>query len=291
MSLRTAFVGGLLACSSLAVSLSAQPETDIFLVPILRDAPTLQLGIPENITDRDGYDNQPQFTADGSGLLFSSMRDGATDVFVYQLSDRMTRRLTNTPESEYSPTPTRDETGFTVVRVEADSTQRLWFFPYAGGSPTRLLPEVHPVGYHAWGSDSVVALFVLGEPPTLEVVQTGTGLRRTVASRVGRSIQKIPLQKAISYVQLTDTVDTIERYDLPAGAVETLVETLEDIEHHAWMPDGTTILMARGSSILSWEPAGRTWTAAADFSSRGVGTISRIAVSPRGDWLAFVAER
>lgn len=291
MCLRIATVGGLLAWTLLSASVTAQSETDIYLVPLLRTAPTPQLGNPENITNRAGYDNQPQFVADGSGLLFSSMREGGTDIFLFELSSRQIRRMTETPESEYSPMPTRDGAGYTVVRVEADSTQRLWLFPLEGGDPTVLLPDVHPVGYHAWGSDEVVVVFVLGTPPTLDVIQTETGSRRTVASRIGRSIQKIPLQRAVSFTQVTDSVWTIERYDLPTGEIETLVETLEGADHHAWMPDGTTILMAKDASIFAWEPAGRNWTPVADFSSHGLRSISRIAVSPQGDWLAFVAER
>ena len=84
MCLRIATVGGLLAWTLLSASVTAQPETDIYLVPLLRTTPTPQLGNPENITNRAGYDNQPQFVADGSGLLFSSMREGGTDIFLFE---------------------------------------------------------------------------------------------------------------------------------------------------------------------------------------------------------------
>jgi hypothetical protein len=145
-----------------------------------------------------------------------------------------------------------------------------------GGGPTLLLSDVQPVGYHAWGSDQVVVLFILGSPARLEAVQVASGSRHTVAERIGRSIQKIPLQRAVSYVQTGDSSWTIE---------------LGNGDHHAWMPDGTTLLMARESVIYAWEPAGRAWTSIGDYSSLGVRGISRIAVSPKGDWLAFVAER
>ena len=42
------------------------------------------------------------------------------------------RRVTNTPESEYSPTVTPDGAHISVIRVEADGTQRLWRFTLDG---------------------------------------------------------------------------------------------------------------------------------------------------------------
>jgi hypothetical protein len=56
------------------------------------------------------------------------------------------------------------------------------------------------------------------------------------------------------------------------------------------------MLMARGTMISSWTPGGTaTWVAFADLStpaagSPAVGPITRMAVSPDGRWLAFVAE-
>ena len=43
-----------------------------------------------------------------------------------------TTRVTNTPESEYSPTVTPDGAHISVIRVEADGTQRLWRFTIDG---------------------------------------------------------------------------------------------------------------------------------------------------------------
>jgi hypothetical protein len=64
---------------------------------------------------------------------------------------------------------------------------------------------------------------------------------------------------------------------------------LEGSEFHAWLPDGT-LIMGSGSKLLTWAPANGRWVEAADLSSHGVGGISRLAVSPDGGMLAFVAE-
>ena len=78
---------------------------------------------------------------------------------------------------------------------------------------------------------------------------------------------------------------------MPTGTISPITPTLTESEHHAWMPDGTTVLQADGAAVYAWEPQRRTWTKVADFSAEGVTTITRLAVSPDGRHLAFVAER
>jgi Tol biopolymer transport system component len=64
----------------------------------------LKIGVPQNLTRREGYDNQPSFSASSRELFYTSNRgDGQTDVYRYDLSTGLSvpvRRTT--PESEYS---------------------------------------------------------------------------------------------------------------------------------------------------------------------------------------------
>ena len=84
---------------------AAPPDTEIFLAPLTPGA-TPRVGAPVNITRSPGYDNQPSFTPDGRAILFTSMRGGTqTDIYRYDVASGETARVTNTPESEYSPTP------------------------------------------------------------------------------------------------------------------------------------------------------------------------------------------
>src|SRR3954454_139280 len=103
---------------------AAPPDTEIFLAPLTSADGRPAVGAPENITNTPGYDNQPSFTPDGGAVLFTSARGGKqTDIYRYDISTRRTARVTNTPESEYSPTVTPDRQHISVIRVEADQTQ------------------------------------------------------------------------------------------------------------------------------------------------------------------------
>jgi len=274
------------------ISLPAQgpPGTDIYVVSMSSSGGVLSFGAVTNVTDRDGYDNQPSFLADGTAVLYTSNRDGQTDIYRYDIRTRTTSAVTQTgPESEYSPTVTPHGNTFTVIRVEADSTQRLWQFDLDGANPEVVLPEIMPVGYQAWGNAFTLGIFVLGSPATFQLADTRTGVGEIVAYNVGRSIHKIPNRHKISFTHRTPEF-WIKEIDIDSRAVRPLVQLMES-EYYAWTPDGS-VITGSGSKLFQWRYIGGSdWEEVADFSAEGIEGISRLAVSPDGEWVAVVGER
>lgn len=266
--------------------LAAQTGTDIWLVRMERFAGGVRLGRPANITARPGYDNQPAFLPDGSALLYTSIRDdGQADTWRYDLATRRSTRLTATPESEYSPVLMPDGRRISVVRVEQDSVQRLWAFDPGTGAFELLLPSLAPVGYYAWTDSVTVAAFVLGTPPTLQLARRDEPAR-VLARDIGRTLMAVP--GGVSFVLRDHDSLWIARRPLDRDTVERLARAPEH-DFFTWTPDGA-LLAAAGHRILMLRPgAGGSWTDVADFADAGYGPITRLAVSPAGDWLAFVA--
>ena len=95
----------------------------------------MQFGQAVKITTFAGYNNQPSFLPDGRSIFYTSIRDKQADIYRYDIRSGATSQITNTPESEYSPMLMPDGKNISVVRVEADGTQRLWKFPLNGGQP------------------------------------------------------------------------------------------------------------------------------------------------------------
>lgn len=270
------------------------PGSDIFLARILRSGDSLSLGAAQNITQRAGYDNQPAFLTDATALLYTAIdSSGQADIWRYDLRPRRSTRVTHTSESEYSPTMMPGSTRFSVVRVEQDSTQRLWSFRLDGSDPQLVLEALAPIGYHAWLDQFRVAVYVLGTPSTLHVLRRDGSEEEVRASNIGRTIQRVPAQEWYSFVQL-DTTRTpwIVAQPFGGGAVSRLVRLPEDDEFYAWAPDGT-LLSASNGAILRWNGVsgeGSAWMPVASASGIPARNISRLAVSPDGRWLAFVAE-
>lgn len=269
------------------------PSTDVYLATLGPSTDgNVRVGDPESISKNTGYDNQPFFTANGAALLFTSMRDGKqTDIYEYTLASRSLKQLTSTATSEYSPTPAPGGR-ISVVRVEPDGTQRLWALPGNGGDLSLVLNGVKPVGYHAWADDHTLVLFVLGEPATLQVADTTTGKSEVVGERPGRCLAQVP-GGGISFVQKGSAKEPWRIMELDAASrkANPITETVEGREDYAWLPDGR-LLMASGSTIFIWGRDNRVkvWQQIADLSSAGIANITRLAVSPDGKRLAFVAE-
>ena len=270
----------------------AQPATDVYLVSMEEGLPVISEEGPRRITDREGYDNQPNFSANSRLLRYTSMdTTGQTDIYQYVLTNNKGLRLTYTDESEYSATPQPGTLAYSVIRVEMDGTQRLWKFEKPGLPPELLLEDVKPVGYHAWVDSSRVALFVLGDPPTLQLADITTGKAEQVALNIGRSLHRIPGTTKISFVHKeTDTDWMIKEFDPDTGGIFPVVGTFPGREDYAWHPDGT-LFMANGTTLYRWTAEREMWDPVHDFADNGLGELSRIAISPDGNYMAFVANR
>ncbi len=275
-----------------APTAAGAPSTDIYVGTLSVDEDGLRVGELINITDRDGYDNQPYFLPDGAGLLFTSARDTLqTDIYRYDMATRSISQVTRTAGSEYSPTIMPGGAEFSTIREEA-TRQQLWRFGIDGSDRGGLLDAVQPVGYHAWGDENTVAMFVLGDslaPATLQIGNLDSGTARIVAENIGRSLHRIPGAHSISFVhKVSDDEWLIKAIDLDTESITTLTSTLPGREDYAWTPDGT-ILMGDGSTLHRW--SGGDWQEVADLSAFGVSEITRLAVSPAGDRIAVVGKR
>jgi dipeptidyl aminopeptidase/acylaminoacyl peptidase len=246
---------------------------------------------PQPVATERGYDNQPFYTPDGTRLLFTANRDGKqTDIYEFDRKTRRTRALTTTPEGEYSATVTPDGKGISVIRVEADATQRLWRFDLDGRNPQVVLTEIKPVGYHAWIDADQLALFVLGKPSTLQHARVSTGKASVVAQSIGRSLHRIPNTATISFVHTEAPKDVwVKQFDPATGAIKPLVRVVDGNNERdvTWMPNGT-LLMSSGTKVFAWRQGDKEWREVVDIAAHKLGAVTRMAVAPDGRALAIV---
>ena len=151
-----------------------------------------------------------------------------------------------------------------------------------------LFRNLNAVGYHAWGNETTLLLYVLGSPPTARIGDLTTGEIEVVAAGVGRSLHKIPNRNAWSLVERVSADEAwISEVNIGTREVRRIISTIEGGEFHAWTPEGV-LLMAVRSRIYQWDPeVDGDWRRIADLEEFGI-TVSRITVSPDGSKIAIV---
>ena len=271
----------------------AQGGTDIWVAPLSEIGSRLAVGRPVNVTARPGYDNQPAFTRDGAQVLFTSVRaDAQADIWRVRVTGGAHTRVTATLESEYSATIIPGGGGFSVIRVERDSTQRLWRFDDDGGSPALVLRALRPVGYHVWVGGATLGTFVLSPPGTrgvlnaLVLVDARTERADTLARGIGRALARVPGRDAFTFLQEGADTNWIAEVDVRTHTIRHIAPAPPQADYHVWTAGGQ-LITAVGTRIMV--RVGDRWDVLADLAPIGVKGITRLALSPAGDRLAFVA--
>lgn len=263
----------------------SQPNTEVYLFDLNKDDNGYSISNPVNISDNEGYDNQPSFWPDGESLIYARTVKGQTDIARYQISTGQTSIITKTLQgSEYSPTPTPDGR-ISSIRLDTTGLQLLYSYDLEGNEEVLVRDLI--VGYHAWINSTDIVAFVLGEPATMQIIDTKTNESLVVGDKIGRSLHKIPNAESFSYVDKSKTPWMIKSMEPKSGKTRTLIETLEGAEDYCWTT-AEEIIMGKGTKLWIWS-TGDEWKSFADLDDFDMsGSISRISMSPNGDKIAVV---
>lgn len=284
----------LLQISVLLVSVSvfAQPDTEVHLVDIEIVDGRTQVSNPRNISNNQGYDNQPHFY-DENSVLFASTRAEQTDILKFNILEGSTSSwLTDTPTgSEYSPLRIPESNGISAIRLDMDGLQRLYEYNPIDGSSKVLLKDAK-IGYHLWYIPDVLVATVLVENSMDLIVSNlaDEGKYKTIRKNVGRSLHNIPNTELVSYV----SKENIENWELkslnPITGVTKKISDLGKTEDICWLPNGT-IVMGKNNSLYKFHPGtDENWTVLQSFPDKNINNITRLTVNESATRLAFVAE-
>ena len=259
---------------------------------------------PSNITPRRGYDNQPKYLLDGSGLLFSAGivaedKEMRTDIFLHDLASGEQRKMTDTEESEYSPIPMPAGRGFSVVRLEGDGTQRLWFVDDQSDNTEVILPDTVAVNYYNWIDANRIALLagvpVSGEekepwPSVLQIGYVNYGETRPVVEmpKFSRALQLKPGSNLLTVVRENEAGEAeLNLLDLDSLEFSPLAKTLQGSHFGDFVWTEDPILLMADDRII-YRLANDGWVMVRDYSDLLPGPITRLAVSPDNKQLAMV---
>ena len=247
----------------------AAPDTEIFLAPLTVSGQHIAVGQPVNISNSPGYDNQPSFTPDGQGLLFTSARGGAqTDIYRYDLASKQVTQVTNTPESEarqrsrritgcrwYGSRPTAPS-GCGGSRAMAATRACCW----RTSSLWATTPGRTTTPWRSTSSDSRARIRRRRcRLPTCE----RTACDRLPPTSAGRCCRFLG-GHTISFVQRSvhgeKTTLSIKELDPATGAIRALTPAVEGTTevNAAWTADAT-LLTIQTDHLFAWRRGGDGW--------------------------------
>lgn len=270
-------------------TLVAQPNTDVFLFDLNMKA-QFELSNLKNISNNEGYDNQPSFI-DTNTLLYAGSRNGQTDIVKYNIPYDSKIFINHTDGSEYSPLKIPLKKEVSAIRLEKNGDQKLYKYYLRNGESEVLIEDI-VIGYHVWFSPNLLISSVLeNDQLALYSSKVSTLLHQKLHDNVGRSLHKIPNSHHISFIDKTNSEKWVIKSINPiTGEKATIVATLPQSEDMCWLPNGS-ILMGHGHKLFTYTPGkDNDWKEVASLESHKIKNITRLAVSPDGKKLAVVAE-
>lgn len=269
----------------------AQHNTEVYVFEIAPAYEGLQLLNARNISNNEGYDNQPSFISNET-LVFAGNNNGQTDISEYNLTSKLQKWVNQKTEGgEYSPQKFPSNEDVAAVRLDKDGLQRLYRYSPATGNVSEIINDLQ-VAYFAFYNDKKMLATVLdGDKMDLVLIDVPSKTADTLFYNAGRSLQKVPKSNSMSYTLVNDE-GNLDLYLLDMDSVENFFVTQLPIgiQDYVWIND-TQILVGSGSSLFMYDTLGNSeWAKVASLEEYGLKNITRMAISPDGNKLALVAE-
>ena len=267
------------------------PATDLWLAKIDNAIP----GDPVKISQGDGYNNQPHFSEDGSVIYYTREMpvegaDSQTDIAAFDTNTSITTMVNSTAESEYSPTPIPGRNALSVIQADLNQKQFLFAIDIASGNMELLLPDVEPVGYHAWFNEQEVAMFILGDSFTLQTAKLNSMGTAIIADNIGRSIRKHPETGEVLFVDKNSEPWQIAAFNPETGTKRIVMPLFPAGEDFTIDATGT-YWTGNGAKLYQRSPVDNRWELIADYSNSGIRQISRLAIHLKSGQIAVVSDR
>ena len=272
-------------------------SSQVYLSQLFFTDQSIKINEPKMISEATGYNNQPYFESDDS-VLYASTRKGQTDIVRYSLLTENTHWLTNTEGSEYSPQLIPNQELIAAIRLENNGEQFLAAYTSSGNYTSKLIADPI-VGYQVWvNSNEMYSAILVDVGLSLAKHDLSSQLVEVLDTNIGRSLHLMPLgvnkeyaPDYITYVSKKELNNQIVGLNLKDRKSKLIVETLKGSEDFCWTPWGQ-IIMGHGSMLYFFDPStSNSWVELQDMSAFGLTNITRITVSPSGQYLAFVAEQ
>ncbi|MBJ7881149.1 DUF6265 family protein [Gelidibacter salicanalis] len=268
----------------------AQPNTEVFLFDLNGANGTFKVSNFKNISNNDGYDNQPSFMDNGT-ILYAGTRNAQTDIIKYNLNYGLKTWISFTEGGEYSPLKIPNQNAVSAIRLDPDGKQHLYRYDLKTITNEVLIKDL-VIGYHVWaGQHQIVSAVLEDDGLSLYISDLRTKENKRVATNIGRSLHQIPNTDLIGFISKnTSGISDIKSFNPINGAIKTIARALPNSEDLYWLTVNS-ILMPKDDVIYKLDTKSTIgWTAAVSLKEFEIINLTRLAISPDGTKLAIVGE-
>jgi len=257
----------------------SQSNTEIFLFDLEVNNSIIKLKNAKNISNNEGYDNQPAFL-DTRYLVFASTRNGQTDIAKYDMRYNGKIWVNFTEGGEYTPLKIPNKHQISAVRLDKDGKQRLYTYSLSNGESRELINNL-VIAYYTWANEhTVVSAVIEDKNLNLYVSNITEGTNRKYATKVGRSFHKIPNSNLVSFISKENENQwQIKSLNPDTGVTKVIANTITGVEDICWL-DENTILSGKDNTLYKLRlRRDNDWKEVADLSSNGITKITRLAIN------------
>ena len=268
----------------------AKANTEVFLFDLETSASSITLKNGKNISNNEGYDNQPSFFNDRY-ILFASTRNGQTDIAKYDTRYDSKSWLNFTEGGEYTPLKHPVNNEISAVRLDTDGKQRLYRYNGSNGESTELISDL-VVAYYTWYDEHIIVSAVIEDDNlNLFVSNLQDGTNRKYATQVGRSFHRIPNSNLVSFISKENENQwQIKSLNPLTGATKVIANTMEGVEDICWLDD-KTLLSGKDNTLYKLRlQKDNNWKKVTDLSSYHITKITRLAVNAESNKLLIAGD-
>ncbi len=277
-------------CLLITISFYSQSNTEIFLYDLEIKASKITIKNAKNISNNEGYDNQPSFLNDRY-ILFASTRNGQTDIAKYDTRYDSKSWLNSTEGGEYTPLKIPNKNDISAVRLDPDGKQRLYRYNGSNGESSELIQGL-AVAYYTWFDENTVVSAVIEEENlNLYVTNLSDGKSQKYATNVGRSFHKIPNSNLVSFISKeNDSQWQIKSLNPSTGAIKLIANTINGVEDICWL-DNKTLVSGKDNILYKLRlQRDNNWKQIADLKPDGITKITRLSINSEANKILIAAD-
>lgn len=218
------------------------------------------------LTSYTGQQDQGAFSPDGTRVVFvwSKPGDGNRNLFIKQTDSETLLRLTNGPESDYSPVWSPDGTKIAYL-ADTNKGLGLYVISSLGGPPQKIYTPQGIVHWEqralSWSPDGKSLVFPDGEPASIHVLSLDTLQTRTITTPPhvwdgDADPMFSPDGKLIAFVRAIDgAVRDIYVVPVNDGTPRQITFDRRLIDSLTWTSKGNAIIFSsdRGGEFALWK--------------------------------------